>query len=66
MTARINGESRTVPDGSTIANLLASFDLPAKNVLVEHNGEPVARDNFSHQTIREDDRIEIISMVAGG
>ena len=66
MTARINGEARVVPDGSTIADLLESFGLPAKNVLVEHNGEPVTRDDFSHQTIRGDDRIEIISMVAGG
>ena len=66
MTARINGEARAVPDGSTIADLLDSFGLPAKNVLVEQNGEPVTRDEFSHQTIREEDRIEIISMVAGG
>jgi thiamine biosynthesis protein ThiS len=66
MTARINGEARVVPDGSTIADLLESVGLPVKTVLVERNGEPVARDNFSHQTIREDDRIEIISMVAGG
>ena len=66
MIATINGESRTLPDGSTIANLLESFGLPAKNVLVEYNGEPVARDNFSQQIIREDDRIEIINMVAGG
>ena len=66
MTARINGEARFVPDGSTIADLLESFGLPGKNVLVERNGEPVARDVFSQQTIREDDRLEIISMVAGG
>jgi len=66
MTARINGEARTLPAGATIANLLESFGLPAKNVLVEQNGEPVTRDDFSLQTIREDDRIEIISMVAGG
>jgi len=66
MIARINGESRTLPDGSTIANVLESFGLPAKNVLVERNGEPVARDHFSHQNIQPDDRIEIINMVAGG
>jgi sulfur carrier protein len=66
MTARINGEARVVPDGSTIADLLESFGLQAKSVLVERNDEPVTRDDFSHQTIREDDRIEIISMVAGG
>jgi sulfur carrier protein len=66
MTARINGEARMVPDGSTISDLLQSFGLPALNVLVEHNGEPVPRDYFGCQRIQEDDRIEIISMVAGG
>jgi sulfur carrier protein len=66
MTARINGEARAVPDGSTIADLLESFGLPAKTVLVERNGEPVARDTFGRQPIQEKDRIEIINMVAGG
>ncbi|HYZ72273.1 MAG TPA: sulfur carrier protein ThiS [Chthoniobacterales bacterium] len=66
MTARINGEARIVPDGSTIADLLESFGLPVKTVLVERNGEPVARDAFGRQTIQDEDRIEIINMVAGG
>ena len=66
MTARINGEARVVPDGSTIADLLESFGLAVKTVLVERNGEPIARDSFSHQPIEEEDRIEIINMVAGG
>jgi thiamine biosynthesis protein ThiS len=66
MTARINGEARAVPDGSTISDLLQSFGLPAKNVLVERNGEPVPRDDFGSRPIQEDDRIEIITMAAGG
>jgi sulfur carrier protein len=66
MKARINGEARAVPDGSTIADLLESFGLPVKTVLVERNGEPVARDAFGRQPIQEEDRIEIIKMVAGG
>jgi len=66
MTARINGEARVVPDGSTIADLLKSFGLPTKSVVVERNGEPVGRDAFGHQPIQEEDRIEIINMVAGG
>jgi len=66
MTAKVNGEARVVPDGSTISDLLQRFGLPAKNVLVERNGEPVARDNFPCQHIQENDQIEIINMVAGG
>lgn len=66
MTAIINGEPRVVPEGSTISDLLQGWGLPAKNVLVERNGEPVGRDAFSAQRILGDDRIEIINMVAGG
>jgi len=66
MTARINGEARVVPDGSTIADLLETFGLPVKSVLVERNGEPVERDNFGEARVQADDRIEIINMVAGG
>ena len=66
MTARINGEARAVPDGSTISDLLESFGLPTKSVLVERNGEPIGRDGFGREHIQPDDRIEIINMVAGG
>ena len=66
MTARINGEARVVPDGSTIADLLEDFGLPAKSVLVERNGEPVGRINFGEERVQDDDQIEIIKMVAGG
>ena len=66
MTATINGEPRVVPEGSTISDLLQEFGLPAKSVLVEHNGEPIERNNFADQRIQEADRIEIINMVAGG
>jgi sulfur carrier protein len=66
MTAIINGEPRVVPAGATISDLLQGLGLPAKNVLVERNGEPVGRDDFGSQAIQEADRIEIIKMVAGG
>ena len=66
MTAKINGEARVVPDGSTISDLLESFGLPAKSVLVERDGEAVGRDDFGGERIQPDDRIEIINMVAGG
>jgi thiamine biosynthesis protein ThiS len=66
MTAIINGDPRVVPEGITISDLLQKFGLPAKNVLVERNGEPIGRDAFAAQRIQNDDRIEIINMVAGG
>jgi sulfur carrier protein len=66
MTATINGEARVVAEGSTISDLLRIFALPAKNVLVERNGEPIGRDRFEHEHLREGDQVEIINMVGGG
>ena len=66
MTAVINGNPHTLKDGSTVADLLQQFSLPAKNVLVERNGEPVNRDAFGAVRLESDDQIEIIKMVAGG
>jgi sulfur carrier protein len=66
MTAVVNGNSYNLKDGSTLADLLQQFSLPAKNVLVERNGEPVNRDAFGAVRLQKDDQIEIIKMVAGG
>ncbi|MBV8814206.1 MAG: sulfur carrier protein ThiS [Verrucomicrobia bacterium] len=66
MTAVINGNPHTLKDGSTVADLLQQFSLPAKNVVVERNGEPVNRDAFGAVRLESDDQIEIIKMVAGG
>jgi sulfur carrier protein len=66
MTTIVNGNPHTVKDGSTVADLLDQFSLPAKNVLVERNGEPISRDAFSTVRLDSDDQIEIVNMVAGG
>ncbi|MBV9276107.1 MAG: sulfur carrier protein ThiS [Verrucomicrobia bacterium] len=66
MTAVINGNPHILKDGSTVADLLQQFSLPAKNVLVERNGEPVNRDAFGAVRLESDDHVEIIKMVAGG
>jgi sulfur carrier protein len=66
MTTVVNGNPLNVKAGSTLADLLDQFSLPAKNVLVERNGEPVSRDAFSTVRLETDDQIEIVNMVAGG
>ena len=66
MTAIINGEPHSISDGSTVADLLQRFALPDKSALVERNGEPVERETFALQHLEDGDRIEIVSMVAGG
>ena len=61
-----NGRQRTAAGGSTIADLLASLELAAAHVVVEYNGEPLARERFGETALRSGDTIEIAQMVGGG
>ncbi|QQS34011.1 MAG: sulfur carrier protein ThiS [Acidobacteriota bacterium] len=63
---RINGETRTVAEGSTIASLLGELDLPAKRVAVEHNGEVVSRQSWHEVSLNDGDRVEVVHFVGGG
>jgi sulfur carrier protein len=66
MVVIANGESVELPDGATVADLLASLSLGRKWVLVEHNGEPVNRADIDVTALRDGDRLELVRAVAGG
>jgi thiamine biosynthesis protein ThiS len=63
---RINGETRSVSDGATIAALLVKLDLPAKRIAVEHNGEVVGKARWDSVELRDGDRVEVVHFVGGG
>jgi thiamine biosynthesis protein ThiS len=50
----------------TIEAFLTAQNLPLRSVVVEHNGEAVAPSEFARRTLAEDDRLEIVKIVAGG
>jgi sulfur carrier protein len=62
----INGEPREVPDGATVAGLLASLAIEPVGVAVEVNKEIVRRVRHAEHQLRPDDRIEIVTFVGGG
>ena len=62
----LNGETREVLQGSTVATLLSNLDLQAERVAVELNLAIVDRGAFAATTLREGDRIEIIGFIGGG
>jgi thiamine biosynthesis protein ThiS len=64
MNIMINGDVRSVA-AKSVQDLIAEFDFPAA-VLVEHNGLALRRDEWPHVRLEEDDRLEIIRIVAGG
>ena len=66
MQILVNGDTMAVPDGETVAGLLASLGLGARWVLVERNGEPVNRADVPTTVLAEGDRLELVRAVAGG
>ena len=66
MVAIVNGESRTLADGTTVAALLAALELGNRRVAVELNQDLVAKSEFASRVIRDGDRLEIVHFVGGG
>jgi sulfur carrier protein len=66
MTITVNGASRDVPEGWSVTDLLADLGLGAGWVVVERNGEAVARARLGDVVLADGDVIEIVRAVAGG
>lgn len=62
----VNGESRTVPEGLTVADLVAQLELQPKFLAVERNLQLVPQAQHSLCRLEAGDRIEIVTLVGGG
>jgi thiamine biosynthesis protein ThiS len=63
----VNGTSRRVPSGWTLAKLLASLKLDARTVVIERNGTILReRSSFASLELAADDSLEIVHFVGGG
>ncbi|MGC8228900.1 sulfur carrier protein ThiS [Pseudobacillus badius] len=63
----VNGKSTPISlQELTIEELLASYSLQGKAVIVEINGHIVPKERLGLTTIHEGDRIEIVQFVGGG
>ena len=66
MQVRLNGELREIPDGLTVAGLLAHLGVKAQRVAVEVNELVVTKDRYASQAIGPGDAVEIVAFVGGG
>jgi thiamine biosynthesis protein ThiS len=66
VTILVNGESRQVADGTTVAQLVADLKLDARPLAVEVNLELVPRSRHTEHQLSEGDRLEIVTLVGGG
>ena len=66
MNVTINGESRDVPAGLTVAALLSHLGLATERVAIERNLEILPRAQWESTRVESGDRFEIVNFVGGG
>ena len=62
----VNGQTRRIGEGATIAELLNELDLAKKYVAVEVNRELVPKKLHAERRLAADDKLEIVTLVGGG
>ena len=66
MTLTVNGETKNVPDGLTLAQLVRDLGLERNPIAVELNRQVVPRDRHGETRLAQGDRLEIVTLVGGG
>lgn len=66
MRLLVNGEPREVPDGTTVAGLLALLGVSDRRIAVEVNRQIVGRDAYGTCHLGAGDEVEIVHFVGGG
>lgn len=66
MRIQLNGESFELPDGQTVADLLARLELTGRRVAVELNLDIVPRSLHAATALTEGDRVEVVHAIGGG
>lgn len=66
MKATVNGEPHELPDEVTVGALLDLLGSPRTGIAVACNDRVVPRAQYETNPLREGDRLEIITAVAGG
>ena len=66
MRVEINGESRELPEGLSLNDLIRELSLAPERIAVELNHEVVRRREWPVTMIANDDRIELVHFVGGG
>ena len=69
LTLIVNGETRVLDPTPTPASLATVVALLANNpqlVVVEHNGAIAPRSRWDNIVVKDDDTLEIVTIVGGG
>jgi thiamine biosynthesis protein ThiS len=62
----VNGERAEIAGANTVADLALHLGLQPHTVLIEHNGIALHQREWSARQVSEEDRVEVVRVVAGG
>lgn len=62
----INGESREIPDGLNVLDMLNHLGLAANRVAIERNRDILPRAQWRQTLVEANDSYEIVQFVGGG
>ncbi len=66
ISLQVNGKQVELDQPTSLLDYLERLGVNPRTVAVEHNGEIIPRTSYTHITLREGDRVEIVRMVGGG
>jgi len=66
MTLMVNGEPKSLDEGTTVLTLLEALGVAEERVAVEVNRRLVRRATWSEAPLAEGDVVEIVQFVGGG
>ncbi|MER7418148.1 sulfur carrier protein ThiS [Micromonospora peucetia] len=66
MELTVNGVGRSLPGGSTVADLVRAVTEQRRGLAVAVNGEVVPRTGWPAAVLRDGDRVEVLSAAQGG
>ncbi len=66
MKALLNGKTAEIEENCTVHELVLSCRIDPEAVIVALNDKVVKRDKWRKTVIREDDCLELVSLVGGG
>ncbi len=66
MIIHLNGVSRKLADGTTVASLLEELGMRPELLAVERNRDIVPKAAYGDEKLRDGDVVEIVTFVGGG
>lgn len=66
MRLTVNAQPHELPDGSTVADLLAHLGLKDRPVAVEVNRQLIPKRRHQEHRLSPEDQVELVTLVGGG